>query len=111
MANYAVVKNSVVENMVVWDGQTAFSVPDSELIEATADARIGGSWDGNVFTFVEPDPAPDTRTYAEKRKAEYPSTHELIVSLFEAVVEERLAASIDVQSRRVAVKNKYPKDA
>jgi hypothetical protein len=111
MSNYAVVKNGLVENMIVWDGVTEFSIPDSELIEATSDARIGGSWDGNVFTFVEPDPAPDTRTYAEKRKAEYPSLNELIVSLFEAVVEERLAASIDVQSRRVAVKNKYPKDA
>tara|TARA_R110000824_G_C15184338_1_gene674105 strand:+ start:1404 stop:1682 length:279 start_codon:yes stop_codon:yes gene_type:complete len=56
--NYAVVKNGVVENVVVWDGVTEFSVADSELIEATADARIGGSWDGNVFTFVEP-PAPE----------------------------------------------------
>ena len=58
MANYAVVKNGVVENVVVWDGVTEFSVEGSELIEATADARIGGSWDGNVFTFVAP-PAPD----------------------------------------------------
>tara|TARA_R110000824_G_scaffold294341_1_gene482689 strand:- start:56 stop:379 length:324 start_codon:yes stop_codon:yes gene_type:complete len=104
--HYAVVKNGVVENMVVWDGQTNYSVEGSELVEATSDARIGGSWDGNVF--VEPE---DTRTYAEKRKAEYPPLNELIVSLFEAVVEERLASSIDVQARRVAVKNKYPKDA
>tara|TARA_R110002020_G_C16110791_1_gene759533 strand:+ start:687 stop:968 length:282 start_codon:yes stop_codon:yes gene_type:complete len=58
MANYAVVKNGVVENVVVWDGVTTFSVPDSELVEATADARIGGSWDGSVFAFVEP-PAPE----------------------------------------------------
>ena len=60
MANYAVVKNGVVENMVVWDGVTEFSVVDSELIEATEDARIGGSWDGNVFTFVEPTPPEPT---------------------------------------------------
>ena len=58
MANYAVVKNGVVENVVVWDGVTEFSVADSELVEATESARIGGSWDGNVFTFVEP-PAPE----------------------------------------------------
>jgi len=56
--NYAVVKNGVVENVVVWDGVTEFSVADSELIEATANARVGGSWDGNVFTFVEP-PVPE----------------------------------------------------
>ena len=58
MANYAVVKNGVVENIVIWDGITEFSVEDSELIEATANARIGGSWDGSVFTFVDP-PAPE----------------------------------------------------
>jgi len=58
MANYAVVKDGAVENIVVWDGQTAFSVEGFELVEATADTRIGGNWDGNVFTFVEP-PAPE----------------------------------------------------
>ena len=60
MADYAVVKDGVVANMIVWDGVTEFSVPDSELIEATADTRIGGTWDGNVFTFVEPPPREPT---------------------------------------------------
>jgi hypothetical protein len=60
MATYAVVKNGVVDNMIVWDGVREFSIPDSELIEATSDARIGGSWDGNAFTFVEPTPTPPT---------------------------------------------------
>jgi|TARA_R110002033_G_scaffold100449_1_gene148866 hypothetical protein len=58
MATYAVVKNGVVDNMIVWDGVREFSIPDSELIAATESARIGGSWDGNVFTFVEP-PVPE----------------------------------------------------
>jgi hypothetical protein len=53
----------------------------------------------------------DSKEYTRNRKAEYPSIDELTVSIWEAVVEERLASSIDVQSRRVAVKNKYPKDA
>ena len=57
MANYAVVKNGAVENIVIWDGETEFSVPDSELIEATADTRIGGTYDG-AFHFVEP-PVPE----------------------------------------------------
>ena len=57
MANYAVVKNGVVENMVVWDGQTNYSVEGSELVEATSDARIGGTYDG-TFHFVEP-PRPE----------------------------------------------------
>ena len=69
MANYAVVKGGVVENMVVWDGVTEFSVAGSELVEATSDARIGGSWDGNVFTFVEPpasEPTAEQKARQEK---------------------------------------------
>jgi len=66
MANYAVVKGGVVENMVVWDGVTEFSVADSELIEATETALVGGSWDGNVFTFVNPPiPEPTVEQVAE----------------------------------------------
>jgi len=109
MANYAVVKNGTVENMVIWDGETAFSVEGSELIEATVDARIGGSWDGNVFTFVEPDPEPDTRPYDEKRKAEYPSIDDITVALWEGVVEERMQAVTQLEIKRQAVKAKYPK--
>ena len=59
MANYAVVKNGVVENVVVWDGQTAFSVEGSELVEATDNARIGGTYDG-AFHFVQPTPPEPT---------------------------------------------------
>jgi hypothetical protein len=56
--------------MIVWDGVREFSIPDSELIEATSDARIGGSWDGNVFTFVEPtppEPTPEQVANAENK--------------------------------------------
>ena len=60
MANYAVVKNGVVDNMIVWDGVKELSIPGSELIAATETARIGGSWDGNVFSFVEPTPPEPT---------------------------------------------------
>lgn len=59
-SRYAVVKEGLVENMIMWDGVTEFSVADSELIEATESTRVGGSWDGNVFTFVEPTPTPPT---------------------------------------------------
>jgi hypothetical protein len=108
MANYAVVKNGVVENIIVWDGIAAFSAPDSELIEVTADTRVGGTYDG-AFHYVEPDPGPDTRTYDEKRKAEYPSIDELTVALWEGVVEERMAAVTSLEGKRQAVKAKYPK--
>ena len=56
MANYAVVKNGVVENVVVWDGETEFSVDGATLI-LDDNARIGGTYDG-AFHFVEP-PIPE----------------------------------------------------
>ena len=105
---YAIVKDNEVTNIVEWDGKSDFA-PDGELVKATEDTKIGGSWDGNVFTFVEPDPGPDTRTYDEKRKAEYPSIEELTVALWEAVVEERLASANALEIERQAVKAKYPK--
>ena len=52
---------------------------------------------------------PDTRTYDEKRKAEYPSIDDLTVALWEAVVEERLASANALEAERQAVKAKYPK--
>ena len=60
MANYAVVKDGVVENVVVWDGVTEFAVEGAEIVAATEDTRMGGNWDGKVFTFVEPTPPEPT---------------------------------------------------
>ena len=47
--------------------------------------------------------------YARKRKEEYPSIDELIVALWEGVVEERMAAVTKLEAKRQAVKLKYPK--
>ena len=44
-----------------------------------------------------------------KRKAEYPSIDELVVALWEGVVEERMAAVTSLEGKRQAVKAKYPK--
>jgi len=44
-----------------------------------------------------------------KRKAEYPSIDELVVALWEGVVEERMAAVTSLEGKRQAVKTKYPK--
>ena len=51
----------------------------------------------------------DSQEYARNRKAEYPTTDELVVALWEAVIEERMASSIDLQGKRTAIKKKYPK--
>lgn len=52
----------------------------------------------------------DATQYQRNRKAEYPSLDELIVALWESVVEERLAPAIELQAKRQAIKNKYPKE-
>lgn len=58
MATYAVVKDGNVINMIEWDGSS--SHPDSStFVEATADSRIGGTYDGS-FHFVEPTPPEPT---------------------------------------------------
>ena len=57
MANYAVVKNSVVENVIVWDGETELSIDGADLILADENTRKGGTYDG-AFHFVEP-PVPE----------------------------------------------------
>tara|TARA_R100000656_G_scaffold16219_1_gene15428 strand:- start:44 stop:340 length:297 start_codon:yes stop_codon:yes gene_type:complete len=51
----------------------------------------------------------DSQEYARKRSAEYPSIDELIVALWEGVVEERMAAVTSLEGKRQAVKAKYPK--
>ena len=44
-----------------------------------------------------------------KRFKEYPALEDLIVALWENVVEERTAAVISLEAKRQAVKTKYPK--
>ena len=47
--------------------------------------------------------------YSRNRKEEYPSIDELIVALWENVVEERASAVVSLEAVRQAVKTKYPK--
>ena len=51
----------------------------------------------------------DSQEYARNRQAEYPSIDELIVALWEGVVEERMASVTQLEAARQAVKAKYPK--
>ena len=48
-------------------------------------------------------------TYAELRRAEMPTEHDLIVALWEDVVEGRPEAKDTLQIERKAIKIKYPK--
>jgi len=47
--------------------------------------------------------------HARKRKEEYPSIDELVVALWEGVVEERMSAVTKLEAKRQAVKLKHPK--
>jgi hypothetical protein len=51
----------------------------------------------------------DSKAYARNRKAEYPTINELVVALWEGVVEERMASVTALEGLRQAVKAKYPK--
>jgi hypothetical protein len=48
-------------------------------------------------------------SHAGKRYKEYPALEDLIVALWEGVVEERMAAVTQLEIKRQAVKAKYPK--
>jgi hypothetical protein len=52
----------------------------------------------------------DATQYQRDRQSEYPSIDELIVALWEGVVEERMASITVLEGLRQAVKTKYPKD-
>jgi hypothetical protein len=51
----------------------------------------------------------DATQYKRDRQAEYPSIDELVVAMWEGVVEERMASVTALEGLRQAVKAKYPK--
>ena len=51
----------------------------------------------------------DAQAYARNRKEEYPSIDDLIVALWENVVEDRMESATALETLRQAVKAKYPK--
>ena len=51
----------------------------------------------------------DATQYKRDRQAEYPSIDELVVAMWEGVVEERMASVTALEGLRQAVKTKYPK--
>ena len=59
---YAIVKDSLVTNIVEWDGSSEYAV-DGELIQADANAWIGGEYNGS---FVARPPAPPYEPTAEE---------------------------------------------
>lgn len=69
----------------------------------TGEVEEGYDWDGTTFTApVEPE---DTRTYVERRAAEYPP----MADYLDAIVKGDDAAVQDYIDACLAVKAKYPK--
>jgi len=90
--------------------------PNVVSIDDTAGAM---DKDGNPVPIVQSDyetevarlqAEQDATQYQRDRQAEYPSIDELVVALWEGVVEERMASVTALEGLRQAVKTKYPKD-
>ena len=76
---YAIVKNNEVTNIVEWDGSSEYTV-DGELVEADANAWIGGEYNGS---FVAKPPAPPYEPTAEEiqKAADKQSAHDKLSAL------------------------------
>jgi len=83
--NYAIVKDSLVTNIVEWDGVAEYTV-DGELVQVDANAYIGGTYNGSSFSARSA--GVDNRTYAEKRAAAYPS----VTDFMEAYTEKEIGS-------------------
>jgi len=68
MARYAVVKDGIVKNVIIWNGDTAYEVEGEVLIEATADTHIGGTYDGAFHYVVPTPPEPTAEQVARQAK-------------------------------------------
>jgi hypothetical protein len=86
----------------------AYAPTGERVVSSSTEER-----DGEVYEVIVTEPVPvqpDTRTYAEKRAAEYPSLSELNVALWEKVVENRPEAAEALEAKRQEIKAKYPKE-
>ena len=92
--NYAIIKDSLVTNIVEWDGVSEYTV-DGELVQADANAYIGGTYNGSfVARPVEPEPEP---TEEELQKvADKQSAHDKLsaLGLTDAEIEAIIGATI-----------------
>ena len=55
---YAIIKSGIVENIVEWDGTSEYQT-DGVLVEADANAYIGGVYADGAFVARPPEPEPE----------------------------------------------------
>jgi hypothetical protein len=76
---YAIVKDSIVTNIVEWDGVSEYQV-DGELIRADANAYIGGEYNGS-FVARPPEPEPEPTAEQLQRQADKESANQKLRDL------------------------------
>lgn len=60
MGRYLIIRDGVVANVVLWDGQSAFEAgPGGVLVAAPAGVGPGWTYDGEAFSPPPPSPEPD----------------------------------------------------
>ena len=113
MANYAIIKDNKVLKVIVADSNfiTLFKEQNKDQFDEIVLATEGCLGPGQEYRgkkFIAPPPPPDTRTYAEKRRDEYPSLTEAVEAILETMEgnSEKIDALI---IRRAEIKSKYPK--
>ena len=76
---YAIVKDSLVTNIVEWDGESEYN-PDGELILADENAWIGGEYNGS-FVARPPEPEPEPTAEELQRQADKESANQKLRDL------------------------------
>lgn len=55
---YALVKNGIVEQVILWDGVSGWTPPKGmQVVPASDDTQIGGKFDGKSLTNPAPKPS------------------------------------------------------
>lgn len=86
MANYALIKNGVVENVVIWDGEGDIFADYTTVSIDGLTAGIGWSYDGKMFT-APPVPELTREEYvgqAESTKAGLLSSARMTISIWQS---------------------------
>lgn len=56
---YAIVNNGIVENVIVWDGETPYTPPEGSIIVQSDVAGIGWSYNYETGEFTPPESPVD----------------------------------------------------
>ncbi|HHA1309115.1 TPA: tail fiber assembly protein [Enterobacter roggenkampii] len=86
MADYALIKNGVIENVVIWDGEGDIFADYTTVIIDGLNAGIGWSYDGKTFT-APPVPELTREEYvgqAESTKAGLLSSARTTISIWQS---------------------------